>query len=184
MPHLPRIRVPHALTLLCGIAIGWLASGPRTPALLAHGGDRWDDSILTAGPLYTRYNKGTQVQVSQDALYYLDYRAGKLVATIPTYRQSIGPARILETFAERDLVADFKIALDNGPRPHFLMTTGSMAQGSSSAYGDGWAPLFVFESTSRQVAVYRIQQQSIGTSMQTRLELLEVRPFTGAPGPG
>ena len=30
----------------------------------------------------------------------------------------------LGAFAERDLVADFKLDLDNGPRPHFLMTTG------------------------------------------------------------
>ena len=30
-----------------------------------------------------------------------------------------------------------------GPRPHFLMTTGALGQ-----YSEGWAPLFVFETTT------------------------------------
>ena len=50
------------------------------------------------------------------------------------------------------------------------MTTGSLG-----SYSAGWAPLYVIESTSNQVAVYRIQQQTVGTTASTRLELLELK---------
>ena len=133
--------------------------------------------MLATGPTFLRYNEGSKTQVAQDAVYFLDYRSGKLIGTIPSMRQSIGAARVLDGFAERDLAADFHLDAEGGHRPHFLMTTGSMSQGSSSSYGDGWAPLFVFETTTRQVAVYKIQQQMIGTVSQTRLELLEIRPY-------
>jgi hypothetical protein len=170
-----------ALTLAAGVVLGWGFTVSRPPALRASGGDRWDESILTSGPTFVRYNEGSKVQVAQDAIYFLDYRAGKLVATIPTIRQSVGPAKVIEGFAERDLVADFHLDVDTGPRPHFLMTTGSMSSGAGGAYGDGWAPLFVLETTTRQVAAYKIQQQTIGAASQPRLELMEVRPFGKAP---
>lgn len=172
-----RPGLPHVVTLAVGLALGWGLSGARPLPLRAGGGDRFDESILTAGPTTIQYNEGSKVQVAQDGLYYLDYRTGKLIATVPTFRKTIGAARMIETFAERDLVADFKIDLESGPRPHFLMTTGSMATGSSNAYGEGGAPLFVFESTTRQVAVYRLQQNSIGTVTRVSLELQEVHPF-------
>lgn len=174
---------PHAVTLAVGLALGWLATGTRTPALRAGGGDRWDDSILASGPTFVRYNESTKVQVAQDALYYLDYRSGKLHATIPALRQSVGTTSVLGAFGERDLVADFKLDLDTGARPHFLMTTGSVPTGSVSTYGDGWAPLFVFESTTRQVAVYKVQQQVVGTATSVRLDLLELRAFGTRPAP-
>jgi hypothetical protein len=176
-----RPGIPHALTLAIGLALGWGVAGARTGVLQAHGGDRYDESILTAGPTFIRYNEASKVQVAQDGLYFLDYRSGKLLATIPTFRQSVGPARVLGSFAERDLVADFKIDVEAGVRPHFLMTTGSMSTGSSNAYGDGGAPLFVFESTTRKVAVYRLEQQSIGAVSRARLDLLEIQPFGSAP---
>jgi hypothetical protein len=71
---------------------------------------------------------------------------------------------------ERDLVADFKIDLENGPKPRFLMTTGSLG-----SYSDGWAPLYVFESTTNRLAIYRVQQLSVGTNSRPT-----VRPG-GAP---
>ncbi len=166
---------PHVLTLAVGLALGWLLPGTRAPALRAGGGDRWDDSILTAGPTFVRYNESTKVQVAQDAIYYLDYRSGRLHATIPQIRQSVGTTTVLGAFGERDLVSDFKLDPETGPRPHFLMTTGSVPTGSSSTYGDGWAPLFVFESTTRQVAAYKIQQQVVGSATTIRLDLLELR---------
>ena len=172
-----RPGLPHVVTLTVGLALGWGLSGGRPLPLRAGGGDRFDESILVSGPTSIQYNEGSKVQVAQDGLYYLDYRTGKLLATVPTFRKTIGAARMIETFAERDLVADFKIDLESGPRPHFLMTTGSMATGSANAYGDGGAPLFIFESTTRQVAVYRLQQNSIGTITRVSLELLEVHPF-------
>ena len=42
--------------------------------------------------------------------------------------------------------------------PKFKMTTGALG-----AYSEGWAPLYVFETVTNQVAVYRVSQQSVGT---------------------
>jgi hypothetical protein len=182
MTRTRRSGLSHMVTLAAGLALGWALAGSRPALLRAGGGDRFDESILTSGPTSIQYNEGSKVQVAQDGVYYLDYRTGKLLATIPTFRKSLGAARMVDTFAERDLVADFKIDLENGPRPHFLMTTGSMATGSSNAYGEGGAPLFVFESTTRQMAVYRLQQNAIGTVSRPTLDLLEVHPI-GKPAP-
>lgn len=167
-------RVPGAVTLAIGVVIGWgLDHLPSpSPVVRAHGGDRWGDSIVATGPVLVRYDEGTKVQIPLEAIYYLDYKAGRLLATVPAFRQSFGPAKLLDTFAERDLAADFKIDVDNGPKPHFLMTTGSLG-----AYSDGWAPLYVFESTTNQVAVYKIQQQMVGAVSRPKFELIEIRPI-------
>ena len=50
------------------------------------------------------------------------------------------------------------------------MTTGSLG-----TYSDGWAPLFVFETTTNQVAIYRVQQRVVGTNSRPRFDLVEVR---------
>ncbi len=166
-----RRGIPSAITLAFGLALGWgWASLPR-PVARASGGDRWGESILMSGPVLVRYNEGTKVQIPQDALYYLDYKGGRLLATIPSFRhQSPEAIKMLDRFAERDLVADFKIDLDNGPRPHFLMTTGALG-----SYSEGCSPLFVFESTTNQVAVYTLTQQTVGICSQPNFELVELR---------
>jgi hypothetical protein len=173
-----RARVSHAAALLIGLLLGCVVAGSRPTVLRAGGGDRSGDSVLAAGPIFVRYNEGSKIQVPQDALYYLDYKAGRLLATVPSVRQSVGGTKILDTFVERDLVADFKLDLDNSPRPHFLMTTGSLG-----TYGDGMAPLYVFESTTNQVAIYKVQPQTIGISSQPKFELVEVRSFGKASSP-
>lgn len=173
--------IPTLITLVVGLVLGWGFSTPRPSPLLAGGGDRYDESILTSGPAYIQYNESAKIQVSQDSVYFLDYRAGKLIATMPSLRQTSAGSTIIENFGERDLVADFKIDLDTSPRPHFLMTTGSISNNSRQAFGDGWAPLFVFETTTRQVAAYKTEQKTIGTTNQIRLILLEVKPFTSKP---
>ena len=165
-------RISPWAILAAGLAAGWILASAPKPALRAEGGDRWGESILTTGPIQVRYHDGLKVQVAQDAVYYLDYKSGRLLAALPTYRQSVTGAGVLENFAERDLVADFKIDLENGPKPHFLMTTGALG-----TYVDGWSPLYVFESTTSQVAVYRVQQQIVGASSHPRFELLEIRSF-------
>jgi hypothetical protein len=168
---IPRPRIPSALTLLAGLVLGWMLAHSPAPTLQAHGGDRSGESILTAGPIMIRYNEGLKIQVPQDALYYLDYKTGRLLATIPTMQQSLGSTRMLDVFAERDLVADFKLDVENnGSRPHFLMTTGAMG-----TYSGGWAPLYIFESTTSQVAIYKIEQVTLGRSSQAKLELVEIR---------
>ena len=77
-------------------------------------------------------------------------------AQLPANDQS---TQLIEPFSERDLVADFKLDLDAGPRPRFLMTTGSIGPDNA-----GWAPLYVFETTTSQLGVYRMQiQTTIGS---------------------
>ncbi len=166
-----RPRLANALMLIVGLALGLAVASGRTPQLRASGGDRSGESAIATGPIAIRYDEGNKTQIPQDALYYLDYKAGKLMATIPTFRQTLNSTRYLEPFAERDLVADFKIDVDNGPRPRFLMTTGQLG-----TFGGGWAPLFVFETTTGQVAVYRVQLHVVGLKNQMKFDLLELRP--------
>jgi len=171
-------RKPALTCLALGLFLGWIAAGLRPPTLQAGGGDRAGESILTTGPILIRYDEGSKVQIPQEALYYLDYRKGRLIGTVPSL-QSLGrTARYINSFAERDLVADFKLDLDHGPRPRFLMTTGALG-----SYSAGWAPLYVIETTTNQVAVYRIDQQTVGISVNTRLELVEIRTLGGNPAP-
>lgn len=171
-------RLPSALVLTIGLALGWVMGhvpAPMANKVQASGGDRSGESIVATGPILLRYNEGTKVQIPLDAIYYLDYKGGRLLATVPSYRQSFGPAKLLDEFAERDLVADFKLDLDNGPRPHFLMTTGALG-----TYSDGWAPLFVFETTTNQVAVYKVAQQMVGAQSVPKFELVELRSLARA----
>src|SRR5262249_39520517 len=148
----PRISTP--LLLAVGVLLGWLLAILPRPARTARGeaGDRWGGTVVTAGPVVIRYDEKLQAALEQGAIQYLDYRGGRLLGTIPSFQQSGTSARIIDSFAERDLVADFKLDADAGPRPHFLMTTCELG-----AYSLGWSPLFVFETTTNQVATYRIQ---------------------------
>jgi hypothetical protein len=167
---LSRPRIPSVLTLVVGLLVGWGLATIRPTPLRAGGGDRSGESIVATGPVMIRYDEGNKIQVPLEALYLLDYKGGRLMGTIPSLHQTVGSSHYLGAFAERDLVADFKLDLDNGPRPHFLMTTGALG-----IHGAGWSPLYVFETTSNQLAVYRIHQQSVGTASKARFELIELR---------
>jgi hypothetical protein len=181
--NVSRSRVSPVVTLIIGLALGWTMTSLRPPMLRANGGDRSNESILATGPTFIRYNEGSKIQVAHDAVYFLDYGAGKLLATIPSVPvvKAAGPAKFLESFAERDLVADFKIDPETGSRPHFLMTTSATWYGSSQAYGDGGSFLLVFETTTRQVAVYKAEQNNYGPNSPLKLELLQVRSYTQPP---
>lgn len=169
MMNATRPRAGSVVWLAVGLLLGLALAGSRPQELKAGGGDRSGESIVATGPIAVRYDEGNKVQIPEDALYYLDYRAGKLKATVPTFRTSNSGSKHLEAFAERDLVSDFGLDVDNGPKPHFLMTTGQLG-----TMGAGWAPLFVFETTTGKAAVYRIQQ-AFGVRNQLRIDLLEVR---------
>ncbi|AGA29398.1 hypothetical protein [Singulisphaera acidiphila] len=179
MPTTPR-KIPRAVILVIGLAAGWgIDHLPRSGSVvLAHGGDRSGESILASGPVMLGYNDKKRVQIPLEAIYYLDYKAGRLLATIPSFKQSVGAAKLIDSFAERDLVADFKINLDSGPRPQFLMTTGSLG-----TYSEGWAPLFVFETTTSQVAVYKVEQQMVGAKTTPKFELMELQALPAAIPP-
>jgi hypothetical protein len=156
--------------LVVGLLLGWGLANIRPAPIQAGGGDRSGDSIVATGPVLIRYDEGSKVQIPLEAIYLLDYKAGRLLGTIPSLHGTVGSSHYLGAFAERDLVADFKVDLENGPRPHFLMTTGALG-----TYSAGWAPLYVFETTTSQLVIYRIVQQTIGTMASTRLELVEKR---------
>jgi hypothetical protein len=128
---------------------------------------------VATGPVIVRYDEGAKAPIPLDAVYLLDYKAGRLLATVPTYQQSASSTRIVDTFVERDLAADFNLDLDTGAAPHFLMTTGSLGP-----YTAGWAPLYVFETTTKQLGVFRIQiQQSTGKSSRPKFERVELRSY-------
>jgi hypothetical protein len=171
-----RRRMPTGLTLTLGIALGWGLASHRPPTVKAGGGDRYADDILTSGPIAIEYNSLTKTQSQKDALYFLDYRGARLLATVPTQRESMGVAKLIDGFIERDLAADFKIDREQGVSPHFLMTTGSLG-----GYGEGWSPLFVFETTTKQVASYKVQMQTVGAKSSSRFVLLEIKSYAALP---
>jgi hypothetical protein len=159
------------MLLILGLTLGWGMATIRPAAIRASGGDRSGETIITTGPIMIAYDVGSKVQVPHDAVYILDYKAGKLLGTVPSSRQAgRGNIRYLSNIMERDLAADFKLDAHNVSAPRFTMTTGGLG-----AFSNGWAPLYVHESVTNQLALYRLVQQTRGTVDQSRLELLEMR---------
>lgn len=183
-----RPRLAAGLALMTGLGLGWMLGTGRAPRLHAGGADRWGERIVATGPILVEPN-GQKMPVPRDAIYYLNYHNGLLLATVPTLKQVGNASQVVAEFAERDLVRDFN--LGPGVTPHFLMTTGSLGAG-----GEGWAPLFVFETETGQMATYRLMPQAIGnlapagggSSNKPSFQLLERRsdPRLGrnAPPPG
>ena len=58
-----------------------------------------------------------------------------------------------------------------------------MTTGATCSYSAGWAPLYVYETTTSQLAIYRIVQQTVGTAATTRLELVESGRWQRTTGP-
>lgn len=171
-----RLAISSPLILALGIALGVAATGLRPSSLRAMAGDRVGESVLATGPITIEYNAGKKVPVSQEGLYYLDYSGGRLLAAVPSLQQTVGGSRVLGDFAERDLIADFK--LGRNASPHFLMTTGTLG-----AQGEPWAPIYVLETTTRKVAIYRVSEMRTGTSSRPRFELLELRAMAPSAFP-
>jgi hypothetical protein len=166
-------RIPAAAVLVVGLFAGWFLSLLRPAQLRAGGSDRLDETIVTTGAVLVQFDQATKATIPLDALYILNCKTCRLVATLPTYRQTTSSTTIIESFVERDLAADFKLNPNAGPRPQFLMTTGSLGQ-----FMGGWSPLYVIETTSHQIAVYRLNMQGRpGKSSRAKFELLQVRPY-------
>lgn len=166
------MRGPYALRAMCFCAVGALfgallalpagysraLSKASAPAAETPTG-----SAITAGPIQIIPHPELKTSIFRDAVYYLDYHAGKLVVSIPPETPSANsqtlsgrlfakkredrPAQrsMLRTLAERDLVADFKLAPTSPAR--FSMVTGQS--------GETWANLYVLEATSRRINTYR-----------------------------
>ena len=153
-----------------GLAIGAVSFGVATRPLQAGGGsDRAGESIVASAVVSSVYNPGTKTMIEQDGLFYLDYRSGRLLASVPELQTNGNSRHVLGGFAERDLVKDFR--LEPGGAPKFLMTSGKLSE--------GWSPIFVFETTTGQAAVYRLSGPAAitGGASKPTLELLEVRPI-------
>lgn len=165
-----RPALSFGIVLLAGVAIGWgLAGGLSPKPALANGADRWGDRAITSGPIAIEATaEKSGIGIAQDAIYYLNYSTGKLFATIPSLQQTGAITRVFTEFAERDLLADF--AIKPGVTPHFLMTTASLGSRST-----GWAPLFVVETETGQVATYKVSVLATATSTKPGFQLLDRR---------
>lgn len=158
-----------------GIGVGWWLAGGASPPLRAVAAV---DQRAAAGPLVAsgavamrpvRLDAATTVALPQDAIYYLDYERGSLLASVPQQRSTVEGTSILGDFAARDLVADFRPPA--GTTPRFLMTVGSLGDQT------GWAPLYVFEAETRQVATYKVVPGGVTVerTLPPRFELVEIR---------
>jgi hypothetical protein len=120
-----------AAGLVLGVIGAWLILGRARPVEAAN--DRYEDYILCTGPV------AVSPRAQTDGVWLLDYRAGKLLGTVIDRMQG----KIIG-WAEVDLVKEFGIP----PKAnvHFLMTTGTIAQGQ--------AALYVAETSTGKVGVY------------------------------
>jgi hypothetical protein len=122
-------------------AMGVAAWFMKAPPAMAGSNDRHEDYILCTGSV------STNLRAPTDGVWLLDYRSGKLLATvIDRDHGKIGG------WAEVDMAAEFGLA----PRAdvHFLMTTGQIATGQ--------AALYVAETTSGKFGVYTMAMRSDG----------------------
>jgi hypothetical protein len=114
-------------------------------------------------------------QIPLDAIFWLDYRSAKLYATTPEVSNSASSKQLFTDIAIRDVIEDFKIA--PGIVPHFLMNCASLG-----AIGGGSSALFVIETTTKQVAVYRAYSKTTGLNAKPEFELVQVKSY-GRPDP-
>jgi len=87
----------------------------------ASSNDRYQDYIMCTGAVSVNPKAPT------DGVWMLDYRGGKLLGTV--IDKTTGK---IGGWAEVDLVAEFAIAPKQDV--HFMMTTGSIAQGQAALY--------------------------------------------------
>ena len=104
----------------CGLVAALLLNGsPR--AAIASSGDRYQDYIMCTGAV------SVNPKVPTDGVWMLDYRGGKLLGTV--IDRTTGK---ISGWAEVDLVGEFGIAPKQDV--HFMMTTGTIAQGQAALY--------------------------------------------------
>lgn len=138
------------LGLIVGTVLGALAvsvSLHTAPRLRAANNDRYGDYVLVTGAASMNPTDPT------DAVWLLDYRAGKLLSTVVD-RQT---GRVVG-WAEADLTAEFGLAARQ--EVHFLMTTGNIALGQSA--------LYVAEVTTGKFGVYTIGANGNGGGLAIR----------------
>ena len=132
-PWSSRVPASRACWLLVlGLLLGWRMATIRPAPLAGRRGDRRANRSWPPARSWSATTRGTRSRSrSRPSITWIT-RAGGCWRRFPRSIRPSGRRTISSAFAERDLVADFKLDLDNGPRPHFLMTTGSLG-----TYGDG-----------------------------------------------
>ena len=116
----------------CGlVAALFFSAAPKSA--IASSGDRYQDYIMCTGAV------SVNPKVPTDGVWMLDYRGGKLLGTV--IDRTTGK---ISGWAEVDLVSEFGIAPKQDV--HFMMTTGSIAQGQ--------AALYVCETATGKFGVY------------------------------
>jgi hypothetical protein len=124
------------LWLSTGLALGVVGTviylQSVQPAYAAN--DRHEDYVMCTGPVSLQ-----QQGVIVDGVWLLDYRAGKLLGTVIDRF-----AGKIQNWAEVDLVQEFGVKPQQNV--HFLMTTGTVANGQ--------AALYVAETVTGRFGVY------------------------------
>lgn len=129
------------LWLLLGVLLGVIGAGAyfgSTRPALANATDRYEDYILCTGPVTLN------PLVPTDGVWLLDYRAGKLLATVIDRNRGK-----LAAWGELDLVKEFNIPPKQNV--HFMMTTGTITQGQ--------AALYLAETSTGRFGVYTMAQR-------------------------
>jgi len=130
-------------TVFCAGPVSRVIRNANDPAPLEAGNsDRYEDYVICTGAVAVNPRAPT------DGVWMLDYRAGKLLATVIDRTQG---GKILG-FAELNLAQEFGIPPKQNV--HFLMTTGTIAQGQ--------AALYVAETTTGKFAVYTLGPDPTG----------------------
>jgi hypothetical protein len=124
----------------------------------ASNSDRYEDYIMCTGSVAITPRAVTE------ALWMLDYRKGKLLATI--IDRSVGK---IIGWADLDLVPEFGVQ----PRQdvHFMMTTANTAQGQSA--------LCVAEVNSGKIGIYTLGPAMAGSAMGFSIRRNDMSIFRG-----
>ncbi|WP_020468864.1 hypothetical protein [Zavarzinella formosa] len=142
--------------ICCGLFGAMLFTGSEKPAH-ASSGDRFQDYIMCTGAV------SVNGKVQTDGVWMLDYRGGKLVASV--IDRTTGK---MGGWAEVDLVSEFGIPPKTDV--HFMMTTGQIAQGQ--------AALYVCEVATGKFGVYTMGSSDSGVIQIRRHDLTNFRGAT------
>jgi hypothetical protein len=135
-----------------------------------------DDSAATetisASGAITLQLSMDKTQVPLDAVYWLESspRGTTLYTAIPEIRKTAKNTQMVGDVASRDLGPDFK--LSPGMTPHFLVNTASLG-----ANGMGMSALFIMETTTKQLGIYRAYPRATVQGAKPAIDLLQVKPY-------
>jgi hypothetical protein len=135
--HTGKLALTAVVSAVLGVVGTMIFANPATFAPhevhASASNDRYQDYIMCTGAVAVNPRAPT------DGVWMLDYRQGRLMGTV--IDRTVGK---IAGWAEVDLVTEFNIAPKTDV--HFMMTTGTIAQGQ--------AALYVAEITTGKFGVY------------------------------